>query len=388
LKKTATPEIQQKNRTLLQNFESEVIIESPGRINLIGEHIDYNGGYVLPAAINKKITLYFKKTGGSLCKIRSINYNSSFDIDLSSTKRSDTEWENYIIGVIHQLNLIKPDTIKGFDCIIDSNLPIGAGISSSAALECGLAKGLCELFKIDLTDEQIIRLSRDAEHLFVGTQCGIMDQFAVVKGKKDHLILLNCQTLKYDLIQAHFDPYQIVLLHTNVTHKLSDSEYNVRRQECDTALKIINEKYPKYNYLADISQSTLEEFKNVLPKKHYNRALFVTQENNRTLNAVNALTNENILSFGNCMYESHRGLQHLYDVSCKELDFLVDFSREIDEVIGSRMMGGGFGGCTINLIHKEHIHEYIKKVSKTYKQKFNFELTPFLVAISDGVSKK
>lgn len=373
---------------MLQNFKSEVIIESPGRINLIGEHIDYNGGYVLPAAINKKITLYFKKSNSTFCKIRSVNYNSSFNMDLTRMEKSDTEWENYIIGVAHHINLIKPDAVKGFDCIIDSDLPIGAGISSSAALECGFAKGLCELFKIDLTDEQIITLSRDAEHTFVDTQCGIMDQFAVVKGKKDNLILLNCQTLKYDLIQVDFDPYQIVLLNTNVTHKLSNSEYNVRRQECSMALKVINKKYPQYNYLVDVPQRILEEFKNVLQEKIYNRALYVTQENKRTLKAVNALTNGHLLGFGNYLYESHQGLQHLYEVSCPELDFLVDFSKENDGVIGSRMMGGGFGGCTINIIHKEIAMQYIEDISMRYQKEFNLMLKPIIISIGDGVSKK
>jgi len=214
-----------------ENLKYDIVIDSPGRINLIGEHIDYNGGYVLPAAMDKKITLSFRKNNTTTCEILSSNFKSSFTADLNNLVRSDVEWQNYILGVLFHANVLKPNAIQGFDCIIESNLPLGSGISSSAALECGIAKGINELFNLGLTDIEMIKLSRDAEHTFVGTKCGIMDQFAVVKGKKDHLILLNCETLKYELIEANFAPYIVVLLNTNVSHNLATSEYNVRRDE-------------------------------------------------------------------------------------------------------------------------------------------------------------
>ncbi|MBO3115643.1 galactokinase [Winogradskyella sp. DF17] len=368
-------------------FDADITIHSPGRINLIGEHIDYNGGLVLPAAIDKRILLEFRKTSSEICTIFSSNYNSSFTFNINDVSRSDIEWQNYILGVIFHINLLKPNRIGGFDCIIESNLPLGSGISSSAALECGMAKGLNDLFSIGLSDIELITLSRDAEHNFVGTKCGIMDQFAVVKGKKDKLILLNCETLDYRLIEADFNPYQIVLLNTNVSHSLASSQYNVRRQECESALKTIKKSYPSYNNLVDIPPEIIAEFKTVLPQNIYNRALYVSQEQRRTLKAVSYLKAKDLIGFGWCLFQSHYGLQHLYEVSCKELDFLVDQARELDDVIGARMMGGGFGGCTINLVHKEKVKEFISEMTKSYRKQFNIDLSPIEISIGDGVKQ-
>ena len=371
----------------IKTFKSEVVIESPGRINLIGEHIDYNGGHVLPAAMDKKITLIFRRNISNTCEVLSSNFKSSFKVDLDNLVRSEVEWQNFILGVLFHINVLKPNSIQGFDCIIESNLPLGSGISSSAALECGIAKGVNELFDIGLSDIEIIKLSRDAEHTFVGTKCGIMDQFAVVKGKKNHLILLNCETLDYDLIEADFSPYIVVLLNSNVSHSLASSEYNMRRDECDTALEAIQRKHPNCQFLTEVPAAVVKEFKKVLPEKIYNRALYVTQENKRTLRAVDFLKNKDLKGFGECMYKSHHGLQYLYEVSCKELDFLVDATKDLEYVLGSRMMGGGFGGCTINLVHKDKVEEFIENVSASYEEKFDIQLSSILTTISDGVKK-
>ena len=365
----------------------DLIIASPGRINLIGEHVDYSGGHVLPAAIDKKITLRFKKNNTNVCTVYSKNFNTSFEIDLSNIERSDVQWRNYILGVIHHIHLLKPNSVKGFDCELESDLPLGSGMSSSAALECGFAKGLNELFDIGLTDIELITLSKDAEHTFVGTKCGIMDQFAVVKGEKDHLLLLNCVTLEHRLIPADFGDYKVVLLNTNVSHNLASSEYNVRRDECNTAMEAINKKYPQYKLLAQVSFEVLDEFKKVLPEIIYNRAHYVISENERTLLAVKALNENNIEQFGELLYQSHEGLSKKYEVSCDELDFLVDSTKDLEHVIGSRMMGGGFGGCTINLVHKDGVDSFIKNISIAYKERFNIELTPIDISISKGVSK-
>ena len=371
-------------------FQSELTIESPGRINLIGEHTDYNNGHVLPAAIDKKITLNFRKNNQQqTCNIYSENYNSHFQINLKNLKRSNTEWENYILGVVNEIIIRRPDQIKGFDCVIKSELPIGAGISSSAALECGIAKGINLLFDLGLSDIDIIELSRNAEHTYVGTNCGIMDQFAVTKGEKSKIILLNCKTLESKLINANFSPYKIVLLNTNVSHSLSTSAYNDRREECKKALELISKEFhPKLTSLVDIPEEILSTFKDKIPEKLFNRAIYITQENRRVINAVESLKKNDLKEFGKFLYQSHEGLQHLYEVSCTELDFLVDFSRNFDSVIGSRMMGGGFGGCTINLIHQNNIDDYIKRASIAYKKKFSISLTPIIVSISNGVSKK
>ncbi len=367
--------------------EYDVVVESPGRINLIGEHVDYSGGYVLPAAIDKKITLSFTKNNTDCCTVFSENFRSQFKIKLSDLTRSEIEWHNYIIGVVFHINVLKPNKIKGFDCTIHSNLPLGSGVSSSAALECGVAKGLNELFEIGLTDIEIISLSKDAEHTFVGTKCGIMDQFAVVKGKKNNLLLLNCETLKHRLIPADFGDYNIVLLNTNVSHNLATSEYNVRRDECNTALEAINTKYPKYTQLAQVNPNVIKEFKKILPEKTFNRALYVTKENRRTLYAVKCLENKDIKGFGEWLYKSHRGLTSLFEVSCGELDFLVDYTHNLNYVVGARMMGGGFGGCTINLVHKDFCKQFINIISPAYQERFNISLTPILVTIDNGVSK-
>lgn len=370
-----------------KTFKSEVEIESPGRINLIGEHIDYNGGYVLPAAIDKKITIHFRKNNSNFCEIYSSNFNTSFSTALNNLEKSKVEWHNFILGVLYHIDTLKPKSIKGFDCIIESNLPLGSGISSSAALECGMAKGLNELFEIGLTDIEIIKLSRDAEHTFVGTKCGIMDQFTVVKGQKNYLILLNCKTLDYDLIEADFSPYIVVLLNTNVSHNLASSEYNVRQDECNTALDTIQKRYPEFQFLTEVPAQVVQEFKTVLPEKIFNRALYVTQENQRTLKAVKFLKKNNLYSFGQCLYESHHGLQNLYEVSCKELDFLVEQTKELDYVIGARMMGGGFGGCTINIVHKDQVDDFVESISAAYEEHFNIKLASILTTIGDGAKK-
>lgn len=367
--------------------EYDVIINSPGRINIIGGHVDYCGGHVLPAAIDKKITLSFSMNNSDACTIYSKNFESHFTIDLNNLERSKIEWQNYLIGVIFHINVLKPNAVKGFNCTIESNLALGSGVSSSAALECGFAKGINEMFSIGLTDIEIIKLSRDAEHTFVGANCGIMDQFAVVMGKKDHLLLLDCETLEHKLVKADFGEYQILLLNTNVSHNLANSEYNVRRDECSSALEAIQIKYPKHKYLAQVKPKIIREFQKVLPEKIYNRALYVTKENRRTFRAVNFLKENNIVAFGECLYKSHRGLKNQFEVSCKELDFLVEYTYDLEYVVGSRMMGGGFGGCTINLVHKDEVAPFTEKIATAYQEKFNLKLTPMSIEISDGVSK-
>ncbi|WP_396591960.1 galactokinase [Allomuricauda sp. R78024] len=375
-------------RSLKTTFHSsDIIIESPGRINLIGEHLDYNGGQVLPAAINLKVRLNFKKNGTRKCNCYSKNYDNHFEIDLDKVEVSEKEWHNYFLGVVHFIEQAHPNKIKGFDCIVESDLPIGSGISSSAALECGFAKGLDALFSIGLSDDEVITISRDAEHHFVGTKCGIMDQFAVVRGKKGKLIRLDCNDLSFEYISANIEPYSIVLLNTNVSHNLATSEYNLRRQECDDALKAIQEKYPEHDVLARVPEDIVKEFESKLASKIFNRLLYVVQENARTITASEALENENLKTFGQKMFESHEGLRNLYQVSCEELDFLVDFAQEHEGVIGSRMMGGGFGGCTINLVHKDRMDSFITEAALAYDLKFNIRLSPYTVAIGDGVKR-
>ncbi len=368
----------------LNKIQFEITVASPGRINLIGEHTDYNDGFVLPTAIDKKIILKFRKNQtDNFCRIYSETYQKGFEFHLDKPIEKGQGWENYILGVLQEmLNLgAKP---AGFDCIIESKLPVGAGISSSAALECGMAGGINALFELGLSNLEIVKLSQKAENNFVGSNCGIMDQYASVMSKKAHIIKLDCQNLEAEYIPADLQNCKLLLLNTNVTHNLADSDYNSRREECEAAVKIIQKEYPEIGSLRDLSFKKLKNFRNKLTAKMYDRCLYVLKENARVLEAAEQLKSGNLKSFGELMYASHEGLQNKYEVSCPELDFLVDHSRDKDFIYGSRMMGGGFGGCTINLIEEDQIETYIKEVSAAYFEKYNIKLDAIIVSPDQG----
>lgn len=376
----------QEGSHLLQDFNSEISVSSPGRINLIGEHTDYNQGFVLPTAIDRKIYLEFRKNNTkNTGRVLSKTFDTYTEFDVPDLTRSDSSWKNYLFGVIDEIQK-KGRSIGGFDCVIRSELPIGAGISSSAALECGFGAGLNELFDLGLSDLEIVQLSQKAENNFVGNNCGIMDQYASVMSKKDHLILLDCRSLEAEYIPADFKNCKLLLLNTNVSHNLADSEYNTRRRECEEAVALIQKKYPAIGSLRDVKREMLEEFKTKLPEKNYSRSSYVLEENQRVLDATKAIKNGDLKEFGELMYDSHEGLQHHYEVSCPELDFLVDFSRDKDFIYGSRMMGGGFGGCTINLIEEDKIDSYIAEVTPAYREKFGIDLDTITVVPSEGTT--
>lgn len=373
-----------KDQKLTTHLNFDIEVSSPGRINLIGEHTDYNKGYVLPAAIDKTINFKLRKNASeNRCRISSKGYGDALVVDLDNISKSVIAWENYNLGVLHELTK-RTDKLRGFDCVIDSHLPIGSGVSSSAALECGLAFGLNELFQLGLEKWDIIKLSQRAEHNYVGTKCGVMDQFASVMGKKGHVMLLDCKTLDFEYLPLSIEPYRLLLLNTNVSHNLAMSEYNLRRQECEQGLSFVQKHFHAGTSLRRVTKNMLRHCKNEMGTTIYNRCSYVIEENERVLKAVEAIRENNLKKVGELMYETHEGLSKKYEVSCPELDFLIDFSQEYDEVLGARMMGGGFGGCTLNVIHTNVVETFIKVASEAYKKEFNIELSAFQTVPSQG----
>ncbi|WP_159799712.1 galactokinase [Flavobacterium sp. MK4S-17] len=367
------------------NAEPQHIFLSPGRINIIGEHVDYNDGFVLPAAINKYVCFAVSQNEGTQCSLvaKDLNDNYSFDLN-DELKPVDKMWVNYFLGVLHQLK--QRGNLKGFNIVFSSTIPMGSGLSSSAALECGFAYALNEIFELGLTKEEIALIGQKSEHTFVGVNCGIMDQFASVFGKKNCVIKLDCNTLDYEYHKADFKDYTLVLLDSKVKHTHLTSGYNVRRQEVEKGLAVIKENFPEVKTFRDCTEAQVEQVKQKLGDTIYRRCLFVVREIQRVLDAVDALEKSDFVKLGSLMLETHDGLSQNYEVSCEELDFLVDAVRNDKNVLGARMMGGGFGGCSINLVKKGTEDELIERVSREYKAKYHIALEAYKVKIAKGTS--
>ncbi len=372
----------------LEHFEPELVVASPGRINLIGEHTDYNMGFVLPTAIGKKIIFKFKRNGSdTICNVYTLGYEEGFQIDLQQLAKSEIEWHNYILGVLYEL-MKRTDTLRGFDCTIESNLPTGSGLSSSAALECGLAYGLNELFGLGLSKLEIVQLCQTAEHTFAGTLCGIMDQYASVMSKAGKVILLDCRSLDRQMIPISLHPYKIIMLNTKVSHSLATSEYNVRKAECEEGVRIIQEKYPEVQSLRDVTVEMLQEFSSQMNETVYKRCAFILEENARVFKVTRALQNNQLKKVGAILYEAHHGISQQYEVSCSESDFLVEFSKNYEQVLGARQTGGGFGGCTLNIVHEDAVDDFVKNAAVAYKSAFEVDLEWFEVAPSEGTTAR
>ena len=373
-----------KHDVTAESFQPDLTVASPGRINLIGEHTDYNMGFVFPAAIDRRIEIRIRGNDSKhACNVYSVDFEKLLSFDLSEVKPSREEWENYILGVVFEIQKMG-HKLRGFDCQLRSNLPIGAGISSSAALECGMAFALNELFDLGMSKMDIILASQRAEHNFVGTQCGIMDQYASVMGQPDHAILLDCRSVTHEMIPLNLKPYSLLLLNTNVSHNLASGEYNMRKSECEQGVSLLRQAGLKLHSLRDVSEEDLRRHREILPPLILKRCLYVVRENSRVLKAADALKENDMIKFGALMYASHDGLKNQYEVSCKELDFLVDYAKKSDGVIGSRMMGGGFGGCTINLVHEADRESYVRQISLAYNRAFDLELDLISVHPSRG----
>ncbi len=366
--------------TFLKKYKSRpLLVFSPGRINLIGEHTDYNDGFVFPAAIDKAIIAAIDKSKTDYCSVYAYDKKEEYQFELNNIKPlPNGEWRNYIIGVIGE---IQKTGIKltPFNIVFGGDIPGGAGLSSSAALENSIVYGLNELFQLELSKEEMILISQKAEHNYVGVKCGIMDQYASMFGKEDHFLLLDTRTIESKPYRIDLKNYELLLVNTNVKHKLSDSAYNDRRSVCEKVSTLLNKQA-----LRDASEEDLLSVKDKISDEDYQKVLYVVQEINRTHKAAEAIRKGDIQKLGQLIYESHAGLQHQYEVSCEELDFLVDKAKENQAIIGARMMGGGFGGCTINLIEKDQIENFNSEIEKAYKEKFNNECSIYRVKISDG----
>jgi galactokinase len=362
------------------------VFKAPGRINIIGEHTDYNNGFVLPAAIDKAIYFAVMPNNRNLLRLFSADYKEYFEIDINALTKSNVHWANYLIGVAVQFQK-RGLTPGGIDCVFGGDIPLGAGLSSSAAVECGFALCINHLFDFGIDRSELILMAQKAEHEFAGVMCGIMDQFASVFGKEKHVMKLDCRSLDYEYYPFISNEVDIILCDTKVKHTLASSEYNKRRNECDMGAAMLMEKFPQVGSLRDASPAMLEEVKTRMDNNVYLRCHYVIHEIDRVEKACQALVKNNFDEVGRLMYATHEGLSREYLVSCNELDALVDIARGQSDVLGARMMGGGFGGCTINLIRKQGTDKFIHIVRKEYRRLTGIETEIYRVSISEGAGK-
>lgn len=377
-------------RSVKEKFEgrfgqSPRLFRSPGRVNIIGEHTDYNNGFVLPAAVDKAIYLGITPREDERIVLYSEEFNEGHEAERATVAPSDKQWPNYVLGVVDQLNK-RGYQIKGFHLNLDGDVPVGAGLSSSAAVECAVGFALNEVFNLGIDKKEIAEIGQKTEHAFAGVMVGIMDPFASVMGKKGHVIKLDCQNLHFDYVPLKMEGYKLVLLNTNVKHSLASTEYNTRRKECTEGVALVNEAGIKADSLRDVTMELLN--RHVKPKAEtvYRRCKFVIQENERLLTACDALQRGDLQTLGKKMFGSHDGLSKEYEVSCKELDFLVDSVRGNRNVLGARMMGGGFGGCTINIVKEEAVDALINDLQPKYREATGLDLTAYVAVIEDGAS--
>lgn len=362
-----------------------LLVQSPGRINLLGEHTDYNNGYVMPAAINKGVRFAIAKSSHSTSEIYSVKYAAAVTVDPTNPVKVETPlWANYLLGVLARLK--QKGLVPGsFQCVFDGDLPTGAGLSSSAALECGFVFALNELFRFGLSRHDMIHIAQWSEHNYVGVLCGIMDQFASMMGKADHAMILDCQSLEHTYFPLPLSEYELLLCDTGVKHSLASSAYNTRRQECEEGVRLLQQVYPTLKTLRDVSYNTILKHKHLLPEVIFNRCAYVTAENERVLAAGENLKKNQLAEFGRKMYQTHEGLSKLYEVSCPELDFLVTEAKA-NNVLGARMMGGGFGGCTLTIIDKKTAPDFIEQLTPAYHSTFGITLKTYRVKLDQGTA--
>ncbi|MBR2015803.1 MAG: galactokinase [Prevotella sp.] len=364
------------------------IYASPGRINLIGEHTDYNGGFVFPGAVDKGIMCEIRPNGTNTIMCYSIDLKDRVEFKVDDPQGPRTSWARYIYGVVQEMKKLGVD-VKGFNTAFAGDVPLGAGMSSSAALESCYAFALNDLFGDNKVSKwELVLAGQATEHNYCGVKCGIMDQFASVFGKEGCLMRLDCRSREFEYFPFKLEGYKLVLLDSVVKHELSGSPYNDRRNSCENVVKHIAEKHPEATFetLRDCTWEQLEEVKDAVGEEDYKRAKFVLGEKDRVLAVCDALNNGDYETVGQKMYETHYGLSKEYEVSCEELDYLNDIAKE-NGVTGSRIMGGGFGGCTINLVKDEVYDNFIKDAKEKFAAKFGHQPKVYNVVISDGSRK-
>lgn len=369
-------------RNFAERFGAEgTLYASAGRINLIGEHTDYNGGFVFPGAIDKVIMAEIKPTGTDKVRVYSVDIDEYAEFGLKEEDAPRQQWARYIFGVCREI-IKRGGKVGGFDAVFAGNVPLGAGLSSSAALESCFAFALNDLFNDNKIDKfELAKIGQSTEHNYCGVNCGIMDQFASVFGKKDHLIRLDCRSLEYEYFPFKLDGYKLVLVDSKVKHELVDSPYNKRRASCEHVAKVLG-----VETLRDAEIADLEKVKDSISEEDYNRAKYVIEEKQRVLDVCDALQRGDYETVGDRMYKTHEGMSKLYEVSCVELDYLNDIAKECG-VTGSRIMGGGFGGCTINLVKDELYDNFIATAKRKFAEKYGHEPQVYEVIVSDGARK-
>ena len=375
--------IEEKFKSLFGN--DYMVYTSPGRVNLIGEHTDYNGGLVFPGAIDKGIYAAINPNGTDKVRAYSVDYEGQVEFGMNEEDAPQESWARYIFGVCREMKKrgFEP---KGFDTVFVGDVPLGAGMSSSAALESTFANALNDIFNLNIDRFELAKIGQSTEHNYCGVKCGIMDQFASVFGKKGHLMRLNCATMEFEYFPFNPEGYKVVLLDTVVKHELASSAYNKRRESCENACAHIKARHPEVNYLSDATMAMLDEVKSEISEEDYMRAVYVIGEKQRVLDVCAALEKGDYDTVGDRMFGTHYGMSKEYEVSCEELDFLNDVAKQCG-VTGSRVMGGGFGGCTINLVKEDLYDNFIATAKKEYLAKYNREPKVYDVVISDGARR-
>jgi galactokinase len=362
-----------------------LVVRSPGRVNLVGEHTDYNDGFVLPAAVDCAITMAVARNRGRVCRLVAADLDEQIEYDAARIERSELGWPNYVLGVVDQLHR-RGVELPSFDCVFGGDIPLGAGMSSSAAIETATVFALDDLLALGLDHVAMARIAQQAEHELVGVRCGIMDQFACLFGSAGHAIKLDCRSLAYELVPFDFPDVRIVLCDSGVKHALAGSEYNVRRAQCEAGVAALARHRPEIASLRDVDAELLDTYRHELDPVVERRCRFVIEENARLLAGCDDLRRGDLAAFGERMYASHRGLSADYEVSCPELDSLVAIARPLPGVIGARMMGGGFGGCTINLVAVEALDGFTRTLEGEFRRRTGRDTRVFVTRITGGTA--